>query len=447
MDGFSTRGASNLIEIMARIPESILSPSSNTDEINLSTAENWVIRNEVLDILKSSFEKGLQAHHLDWPRGFWGDPELLEILAEVFNKYFKAHATVEPNNVVVGPGAAACLDAILYNICDSGDGVLVPCPYWSMVKCPNRWENITDELSYVDGYDAFFRTHSGVNPVSVPMPKLEESLGPDLIAALEEKYQSSTRPIKALVLSNPHNPLGRCYSKDTLEQCLKFCQQHEIHLISDEVFALSVFASADLADPSTFVSALSLHPKLLDCDPGRVHVVWSISKDLAATGVRLACIATQNKDLRDAVALIASVNVSTLSTIVSKELLTCSRLPSLLQLNSIRLAEAYVTLTSFFKTSGISYFPSNSTTFVMAKLAPLAQSWGDEEDALRQYLQAGVLVAPGRAYHVPEDQKGWMRVSFAVNKTLLAEAIIRIGRVFQGMRPGKKANEEEVSKD
>ena len=62
MDGFSTRGASNLIEIMARIPESILSPSSNTDEINLSTAENWVIRNEVLDILKSSFEKGLQAH-------------------------------------------------------------------------------------------------------------------------------------------------------------------------------------------------------------------------------------------------------------------------------------------------------------------------------------------------------------------------------------------------
>ena len=160
-----------------------------------------------------------------------------------------------------------------------------------------------------------------------------------------------------------------------------------------------------------------------------------------------ACIATQNKDLRDAVALIASVNVSTLSTIVSKELLTCSRLPSLLQLNSIRLAEAYVTLTSFFKTSGISYFPSNSTTFVMAKLAPLAQSWGDEEDALRQYLQAGVLVAPGRAYHVPEDQKGWMRVSFAVNKTLLAEAIIRIGRVFQGMRPGKKANEEEVSKD
>jgi gliotoxin/aspirochlorine biosynthesis aminotransferase len=52
---------------------------------------------------------------------------------------------------------------------------------------------------------------------------------------------------------------------------------------------LSVFASPDLADPSPFVSALSLHPTSLGCDPERVHVVWSMSKDLAASGVRLVC--------------------------------------------------------------------------------------------------------------------------------------------------------------
>lgn len=62
MKGFSARGASNLIEVMTRVPESILKPSSNPDEINLSNAENWVVRNEVLDVLKSAVEKRLQAH-------------------------------------------------------------------------------------------------------------------------------------------------------------------------------------------------------------------------------------------------------------------------------------------------------------------------------------------------------------------------------------------------
>jgi gliotoxin/aspirochlorine biosynthesis aminotransferase len=156
-----------------------------------------------------------------------------------------------------------------------------------------------------------------------------------------------------------------------------------------------------------------------------------------------ACVATRNKNLRNAVALVASLNVSTLSTIFSKELLASPRLPSLLQLSSTRLAEAYVALSSFFKASGIVYFPCNSTTFVMAKLAPLAQSWEDEAYAFRQYLQAGVLLAPGRIYHMPEDQKGWMRMSFAVDKKLLTEAITRIERVFQRLNPEKQADDPD----
>lgn len=108
-------------------------------------------------------------------------------------------------------------------------------------------------------------------------PKFEDCFGPALIAALGGTYQSSACPIKALVLSNAHNPLGRCYSSDVLEQCPGFCQRHELYFISDEVFTLSVFTSPELVDPSTFVSALSLRPKLIDCDPERVHVVWSMA--------------------------------------------------------------------------------------------------------------------------------------------------------------------------
>jgi gliotoxin/aspirochlorine biosynthesis aminotransferase len=121
----------------------------------------------------------------------------------------------------------------------------------------------------------------------VVIPDFERSLGPALIGALEEAYQSSSCPIKALVLSNPHNPLGRYYPKEVLEQCMVFCQQHKIHLISDEVFALSGFSSPDFSDIPRFISCLSLDPSVVGCDPERVHVVWSMSKDLAASGIRL----------------------------------------------------------------------------------------------------------------------------------------------------------------
>lgn len=125
-------------------------------------------------------------------------------------------------------------------------------------------------------------------PVSVVLPNFEDSLGSALLTALEKSHRESTRPIKALVLSNPHNPIGRFYTREILEQCFKFCQQYQLHLISDEVFALSVFECQDLPNPPPFVSALSLDPALLGCNKEKIHVVWSMSKDLAASGIRVA---------------------------------------------------------------------------------------------------------------------------------------------------------------
>ena len=69
--------------------------------------------------------------HLDWPKGFFGDATLLDLLASTVNTHFRPHSQVAPDNIAVTAGAAAGLDAILYNICNPGDGVLVPCPYWS----------------------------------------------------------------------------------------------------------------------------------------------------------------------------------------------------------------------------------------------------------------------------------------------------------------------------
>ncbi|QRD85572.1 1-aminocyclopropane-1-carboxylate synthase [Aspergillus flavus] len=397
VDGLlSTRGGLNVTQVLGRIPSHVLNPALHRDEIDLSMAEN---------------------QHLDWLKGFFGDATLLDLLASTVNTHFRSHSQVAADNIAVTAGAAAGLDTILYNICNPGDGVLVPCPYWN-------------------GYDALFALHSGVRPVGVVVPSLEDSFGPALLSALEESYEKASCPIRALVLANPHNPLGRPYSRLILEQCMAFCQRRNIHLVSDEAFALSSFTSPDFTNPEPFISCLSIDPSRVGCDPQRIHVVWSMSKDLSASGVRLVRSQLPLFLLPWINRLVASVHVSVLSTVFAKEVLALPQLPKLLTLSATRLAKAYSTLTTAFKATGIEYFPSYATVFVLARLAPNATAWDEEMLALRAYMQAGVAVVPGRAYHMPEGQKGWMQVTFAVFHEDLLEGIRTIKRVCLSLLAG-----------
>ncbi len=72
---------------------------------------------------------GLQT--FSYPSGLGGEPFLLRALANFFNEYFQPHVPVDSSHIVAGPGATACLSALLCGICDLGDAVLVPGTYWS----------------------------------------------------------------------------------------------------------------------------------------------------------------------------------------------------------------------------------------------------------------------------------------------------------------------------
>jgi hypothetical protein len=73
MASFSARGADNLANIMTKIPKSLLEPTPSTDRINLSFAENWVVRGEVLAAVKAAVDEQLNAH----VRRLFGSPGAL----------------------------------------------------------------------------------------------------------------------------------------------------------------------------------------------------------------------------------------------------------------------------------------------------------------------------------------------------------------------------------
>lgn len=117
----------------------------------------------------------------------------------------------------------------------------------------------------------------------------------DKYAAAVRKAESQGIKVRALWLCNPHNPLGsssltrvsqgvvntdkvqgQCYPREVLEGYMRFCQEHRIHLISDEIYGLSVF-DANYSAAISFTSVLSIDPTEL-IDLLLLHVFYGMSK-------------------------------------------------------------------------------------------------------------------------------------------------------------------------
>jgi hypothetical protein len=58
---------------------------------------------------------------------------------------------------------------------------------------------------------------------------------------------------------------------------MKLCQRYQIHLVSDEIYALSVWKNREHPDAVGFTSVLSIDLTGV-IDPGWVHVLWGMSK-------------------------------------------------------------------------------------------------------------------------------------------------------------------------
>ncbi|KAM0318006.1 hypothetical protein ACHAO8_001982 [Botrytis cinerea] len=274
----------------------------NPELVNLSLAGNQLIRGELLDICKSDIAKNLTQ---------------------------KPSTPVTPDHLVVASGAGFSLDALVSSIYEPGDSLLVPGPCWN-------------------SFGAYIYCHAGVKLAPVyPAPYSTALSSDSLIPALEAAYDGATNPkcIKGLIICNPHNPFGRCYSKSALQSILKWCSQKGLHYISDEVYGGIQFGDTQ---SDRFVSALSLLGDSSDSDDGivfdksKLHVLWSTSKLFGIPGIRLGCLITQANPMVCIGSIISAYNQSSsLSALLLTHILNSTELPALLSKNHELLANSY----------------------------------------------------------------------------------------------------------
>lgn len=96
-----------------------------------------------------------------------------------------------------------------------------------------------------------------------------------------------------------------------------------------------------------------------------------------------------------------------------------------------RFSNSYQVVASFLKRMNLPYVPCNAGPCILANIAPHAQSWENEKAMIARLKDAGVLVSPGRSYHMPESAKGWARITFALPPAIVEEGLKRIEKVFK----------------
>ena len=114
----------------------------------------------------------------------------------------------------------------------------------------------------------------------------------------KENLEKEVKIFKVLTLTSPNNPTGLIYDMDFLEGIAKWCIDHRIHLIVNEIYALSLIQTGrseirnDYKDNIVFNSFANLIGKY---NSEFLHMWWAVSKDFGASGFRLGVGYSKNK--------------------------------------------------------------------------------------------------------------------------------------------------------
>ncbi|WWC61562.1 uncharacterized protein I303_104146 [Kwoniella dejecticola CBS 10117] len=378
---------------------------SNPDGvINLGVAENGLMVDEYIQYFGEALRHGLNPVDLGYGDRLSGSKRLKTAIANMFNENFQPVERVTPEHIITGTGCTTILDQLSWTILNAGDAILIGAPFYA-------------------GFDVNMVSRSGSHVVPVYVPDGEKAVSPASLDAFEEAYRvcvAEGREVKAVLLCNPQNPLGLTYPRETLLAYAQFAEKYNLHLISDEIYALSVYDNPNLPNAPEFISFLNIDVEKetgQKFDKSRLHVVYSFSKDFGANGLRVGCIISQHNQflLRAMLHTCFLMKDVLLSTLLNDK----PAFKAMTLENRRRLTQASTYCREWFRSRGIDALDTVAGHFMLVDFRKhLNISTFDQERQLWQrLLDAGVYTATGGGYHWKHP--GFLRITFSVNQESL----------------------------
>ncbi|PIA64418.1 hypothetical protein AQUCO_00100119v1 [Aquilegia coerulea] len=389
---------------------------SNNPEgvIQMGLAENQVS----FDLLEKYLEQHSEASN--WGRGtgisafrenalyqdYHGLETFRKAMASFMEKIRGGRAKFDPDRVVLTAGATAANELLTFILADPGDALLVPTPYYP-------------------GFDRDLRWRTGVKIVPIHTDSTNNfRITPQALEEAYSKAQAQNIKVRGVLITNPSNPLGAAVEKSVLEEILEFVTHKNIHLVSDEIYSGSVFC------PNEFVSVAEILHARNYKDAERVHIVYSLSKDLGLPGFRVGTIYSYNDKVvttarrMSSFSLVSSQTQHLLASMLSDTKFT----DNYIKTNRERLRKRYEFIIEGLRKSGIECLKGNAGLFCWMNLSPFLDTPTREgELAIWDSIMHEVKLntSPGSSCHCSEP--GWFRVCFAnMSQQTLEVALKRI---------------------
>ncbi|VDH01644.1 Aspartate aminotransferase [Lysinibacillus sphaericus] len=299
--------------------------------------------------------------------------------------------TYARTEVMIGIGAKHVLYTLFQTILDPLDEVIIPAPYW--VSYPEQ-----------------VKLAGGV-PVVV-----QAAAEAEFKVTASQIEQAITEKTKALILNSPGNPTGMVYTEEELKAIAEVCKEHDIWIISDEIYEKLVYGTAKHVSIAT----------LSDDAKERTFIINGVSKSHSMTGWRIGFIAG-NEEVVKAMTNLASHSTSnpvTTSQFAAIEAYNGSQdaVEIMRKDFSTRLERIYPQLQAV---PGFHTVKPQGAFYLLPDVSEAVKHTGYENvDAFAKALleEANVAVIPGSGFGSEET----IRLSYATSIDLLEEAVRRI---------------------
>ena len=217
-----------------------------------------------------------------------GEPVLINAIQEFFKRDM---IIFDDDDILITNGGSEAITFSTIAMCDPGDEILVPEPFYT------NYSGFTGE----------------VNVTLVPITtKASEGFH---LPIKEDIVKLISPKTKAILFSNPGNPTGTILRQDEMEMIAEIAIEHNLYIISDEVYRGMAFDG--------------LEAKSMGSIPGiddRLVIIESVSKRYSACGARIGAICSHNKTLMKNILKLcqARLCVATLEQIGAAALYTLS---------------------------------------------------------------------------------------------------------------------------
>jgi aspartate aminotransferase len=316
-----------------------------------------------------------------------GLPELQQELVEYLAR--TRSVACRPGQVIIAPGCKLILSLAMTALIESGDEVLYPDPSFPI-------------------YPSMIRALGG-RAVAFGLRE-KDSFQPDP----DEIRRSVTARTKVLILNSPNNPTGTVYSSEVLRALADIAIEHDLWVISDEIYARIVYGG-----PYGSIAAL---PGMAE----RAVIIDGFSKTFAMTGWRLG-YAVAPDSVIPALHMLVVNTYTCASEFIQRAAVEALRDP----LNSAeKMVAEFAQRRKYFPAAlsripGFRCLPPDGAFYAWVGIAGTGMTAPAVAELLLE--EAGVAGIPGAAFGKLGEP--FLRFSFASSTAQLQQAVERIAAV------------------